>query len=455
MRIGVYLSLIFLPLTSFAQMEVSLQEAIDMAVLNSVQLQQTQLQLQSEKALSYLSWRQWLPQVSFGYSESTSQVDAGADQNQAQWSVQGSQLIFDGGQGFVQGKLTQLAITEQERNYLLARDGVADQIFSAFHSLILLEEKAQLQRELVELSAEQETITNTEFSLGLITEVDRLETLLEFQSLEIDLKQTESELEQSYFAFKDALGLEIQTDLRVQGTVPMDYQGITISDDQNELLDTAVAFNGEIRSLGAQIESLRTQKGLYDMGWLPVVSLQGEAKLYGAQYPLDQWDYTLTLAVQLPIPGLPITTSLTLGSTPPTSESTSSSINVSPLPDLGFIAEGVQFRNQFSALSIQYEKAILSLQGQIAAISVQHRLLKESLVLQKEKQDIQARRLSIMQRQLELGEIKRVDFVKAQIALLEQEVSLREAIIQLMILERQVESLLGLAMGELTGRTLQ
>jgi outer membrane protein TolC len=353
------------------------------------------------------------------------------------------------------GKLTQLSFTEQERNYLLARDAVADQIFSAFHSLILLEEKLRLQEDLVLLSNDQRTITDKEFELGLITEVDRLETYLEFQSLEISLKQTQSDLEQSYFAFKDALGLDIETEIQVEGTVPLEYQGITLRTDQSALLDTAVAFNREIRSLAAQIESLRTQKGLYDMGWLPVVSLQGEAKISGAQYPLDQWDYSMTLAVQLPIPGLPITTSLTLGSTPPTSENTSTAVNFSPLPDLNFIAEGVQFRNQFAALSIQYEKAILSLQGQIAAISVQHRLLKESLVLQKEKQSIQSRRLNIMQRQLELGEIKRVDFIKAQISLLEQEVSLREAVIQLMILERQIESLLGLGMGELTGRNLQ
>jgi outer membrane protein TolC len=455
MRIWFLIFTLFLPLTGFSQLNISLREAIDMAVQSSVQLQQTQLQLQSEKALSYLEWRQWLPQISFGYSENTSQVDAGPDQNQAQWSVQGSQLIFDGGQSFVRGKLTQLSFTEQERNYLLARDAVADQIFSAFHSLILLEEKLRLQEDLVLLSNDQRTITDKEFELGLITEVDRLETYLEFQSLEISLKQTQSDLEQSYFAFKDALGLDIETEIQVEGTVPLEYQGITLRTDQSALLDTAVAFNREIRSLAAQIESLRTQKGLYDMGWLPVVSLQGEAKISGAQYPLDQWDYSMTLAVQLPIPGLPITTSLTLGSTPPTSENTSTAVNFSPLPDLNFIAEGVQFRNQFAALSIQYEKAILSLQGQIAAISVQHRLLKESLVLQKEKQSIQSRRLNIMQRQLELGEIKRVDFIKAQISLLEQEVSLREAVIQLMILERQIESLLGLGMGELTGRNLQ
>ena len=78
-----------------------------------------------------------------------------------------------------------------------------------------------------------------------------------------------------------------------------------------------------------------------------------------------------------------------------------------------------------------------------------YRLLVKRLVLQRRSIASQERKTHVMAKQLEIGEIKRIDYVTAETQVAQARSSLIEQVVQLMITERGLERLLGLEEGGL------
>jgi outer membrane protein TolC len=78
-----------------------------------------------------------------------------------------------------------------------------------------------------------------------------------------------------------------------------------------------------------------------------------------------------------------------------------------------------------------------------------HAQKQRGLALARRQIDLLGRKIAIMGRQLELGEVKRVDYMKLQTQLARDRTSLLQEVLQLLESERAFERLLGIDAGEL------
>lgn len=448
-RIVSVLAIIFIFTLPLNSIELTLEQAGELAVEVSPDLRQLGAQIHGATINHKRGIANYFPVISLSGSQNNSIRIESSDSRQLAFNAQITQPIYNGGRTRIGRQLSVIEIDLQRQNLIKQEDALLDQVWELFYGIIIQEEKVELYKKTMEITLQQLKISELQLELGEITELDHLEASLQASSLSLMISEEERSLKQMEFQLKQILQIDPVQEMELIGELPINYEGMTIESTPETLFQVALANNLELDGYEFELTRQRTQLQLSNRTYLPQISLKGNFQLSDNDLPLQNFNYSIGLDISFPFRNFPLTMSIGYSETPGQEFSSYNSQNISSNNDYSHLAN-----DQISELSIEVaqEKIDLfvdSLRSNIFFFIQNLEDQKFSLDLQRQELEILSKRTELMNLQLDLGEIKLLDYLEAEMELAQKKQALLEACLALKKQERELEKLLGLSIGEL------
>ncbi len=428
---------------------ITLAEAERRALASSTALRILALRVRAASRGYTLSLRRFLPSVSLGASSDRQVTLAAPDSSQVRWTMSLVQPLFDAGRSIAARRLSAVELAIGEREAAAQREQVVDEVRTRFVRLLVARRKLAIQEDSLESAQAQLTLARVELGLGSLREVDVLETELEAVAVELDLQETRAGLEEEEYAFKRLLGMDPGAPLALEGTVDPSYAGIVPGADSAAMQRLALEASREIDSQRLAVNrSLEELKAL-GRWFLPDISLQVDLALSGTRYPLQSPQASATLTVSFPWPAAPLQLTASGGSIPRTQSQASLAASVPVLEDPGAAVNVALARAAWEsgALALADLEREVAFQVTVRASALERQ--RAALALRRRRLEMEERTTAILARQLDLGEARRLDYVRAETSLARSRAAQLESVLALQEAERAFEQLLGLPRGGL------
>ncbi|MBN2049762.1 MAG: TolC family protein [Spirochaetales bacterium] len=436
-------------------LEVDLGEAESLALSSSADLRHGREQLRLATLNRTLDIRAFLPQVALRYSDRYHRVLHGEDSESYSLVFDIRQPLFDGGRSHSARKLSAVQLELQAASLDAAIETVKDTLWRSFHQLLLTGEELRLQRELYDLSSEELKITRLKQELGSITEIDYLDAMMNLQGQEIGILETESRKKTQETAFLFLLGLDSRLtedeELILRGDIDRQYPGLALSPEDRRIYEeTALARNLDLRKQSAAILQAYSQRRLTRTSFIPAVNLEVSVSFSGDRLPMQDTGYSAGISLEVPWDPFPLSGSSELSVQGEHTRSNGLAGETSILPDIAYIGNyrtaELQLSRELSAL----EEMKKEISHNLSALLETHRQRRLALDLLRQRQELQKRKLQILEARNNLGEVPELTLLEARTDYYEGEISLGESVLDLLLCERELEQLLGLGIGELT-----
>jgi outer membrane protein TolC len=253
---------------------------------------------------------QYLPQLSltFGNSENI-RMDA-SDTYSYKASAEISQPIFNGGRNIAGRSLTRRQLMQQQNQLDLQEETVLDQVWEIYFGILSQKKKIDLYTRSLAIVETQVAVSEVQFQLGEMTELDFLEGKIQLNNYRSSIAQEELTLTQLEFQLKRLLFLEQWDELVLTDDLSMDYTGIEIPFHIDDLYEMASNNNLSIQEAQINLEALRSQINLNRLVFMPQISLTAQYQLSDNDLPLQNQSYGFSLDITFPFSNLPITASI-------------------------------------------------------------------------------------------------------------------------------------------------
>jgi len=434
-----------------AVLSVTLAEAKARAEAVSSDLRALNLQMLAQEYAYGLGARVFFPTLSLGFTRSDSAASLSpGDSNKNTFSVSLHQPLFDGGRTIFQRRTQKLDLTLQRFGFLQKREALLDQVWDLFHRLLLTAEKRRLQDEFHAVALQQLAVGRTELELGAVTEIDYLDTELEVKKLEAEMRKTKLDEENLLYQLKTLCGLPLSRAVSLEGAIDFAYGGMALLPEPEFWLAVALDRNAEYRRLWFESAKSKEEYKLAETAWVPSVGADLSFTLSGEGFPLYEPGFAFKLTFQFPFNETPLKSSLNASSTSIGQRAFTADVGAAVQPSLNYLADRRLALLKIQVTDGQLQSAEENLRFNIEQFLKNHAAEKENLALQKETLALLDRKRRVTREQLGIGEIKRVDYLKAQNDYYGQEIAIRESILNLIRMERGFEQLLGLEAGELS-----
>ncbi len=404
---------------------IDLEEAINLALGNSVELRYALFNQKIALANLRLGYRQFLPELSVGINQNDSVNYNQLDTHTKQLSLGIQQLIFDAGRLSASMDNQKNQIHLESLNMELSREELVFSIISLYIDIINFRQRKAIQQETYNTALIQYEIAKEELNLGVITELDYLDIDLSFKNLEIELEKTEQEERLLLFKFARALGYDPEAQIPIPtGYINPEYIGFITEYNSEYWLGLAREQSVEFISRRFQIASLNDVLQKSRFSWLPAVSAKFTFTLSGDEYPLTEPGFSIGLNFSFAIPTFPVTAGTTIGKRNPEERSRGYSIS-------GDVADNLQDIYSIRVAKLNLAKASNELVDfetdfrfniQESLINLENH--KQMLNLLFDKLLIEEKRVEIQRLKLDLGEIQRIDYLKSEIKLSELKIEI-------------------------------
>lgn len=428
---------------------IDLPTAEILAVRNSSDLREAQAAIELAERSFHLGIRDFLPKVSLSYSDSASIILFSPDSRSISFSVNASQPLYDGGRALRGRRLREFELELKAWQYGRQKDEVLDSVRSLFFKYLLLESQYRIQVETCELAKRQLEISLVELGIGSIREIDYVEAEIEEASYEAEVAKTGKALDEAVFQLKLALGLRATSDARFCGELDADYSGLDLSGLVPELRRLALAGNPDLLQGRLDLERLAEEARIARSWFIPNISLETGLSVQGQSLPLQSASFSAKLAIQLPSKLFPVSTTVSGGGTPGKQRDLGSSASLSLLDDLSSLDEIAYSEFKYEAAAERARKGLENVEFEIDRLVAAYELARGDLARQRRLLDLESRKKDILEKQVELGEAKRIDYIKAMTKLAGTRVSVIEKAMGLRDMERQIEKIMGAAPGTL------
>lgn len=428
---------------------LDIETAKRLAAAASPELRQGELD--ARVAAEQWTWgvRAFLPTLSVSASGDESVATGGPDSMSKRFSLSLSQLVFDGGKLSYQRRLSAIQLSMARKDLDRKRREVEYQAANLFYAIVAGERKLAITRDLVELSRAQEGIAAKEYSMGKITEVDLIEIQTKVLEAELDLKKAAQELDDQYFELRRMLGLDEGDELLLEGDADPGYAGVDLSGQLERLGVDVLRASDQLEQARLEVESLRAQLSFSERTWIPDVSLSLDCSLSGERFPLNGFNYGLSLSLSFPDPSFP--SSLDIGGRGSSfgergmSESAKVELFRNPAAFLDVASAKLAIQYKLEALDTGRQSLLKGLQR--LALRYENERTVRSLT--QRKLELAQKKRDIALKRLDLGQVTRKDYVVAESELAQARIELFSAWLTIRATEWELESALGLGSGAL------
>ncbi len=428
---------------------LSLREAESLALQSSVALRIQGLQGEAAEERYRRGIRDYLPQLQIAVTAANTVNLAAPDSTCDELSVTVRQPVYNGGRTARQRALSRLQIQLNRHSYRAARAEVLSTAWDEFHQVLVLEAQLAVKRRHLEQSRGQLAIASSERSLGMIREVDLVDTELQASNQELAVRVTEGELLLARYSLKKTLGLPPDHSLLLSGAVDADYEGFSFDCPPALLLATAEEGNLDLQRARFRVAQAETVGALARSRCLPQISANLTLSVSGERLPLQTPGMSFGLTVAFPESDTPIQADLGGAAAGSRSTTKNASLAVSPFRSIVGSLDETEARLELEAA----REALEALQRDVAFQVVQgiagYGRQQETVRLERRSIELERRKLEIMRREVATGAATRVDYVKEEAIAAELEAGHLASILTLLRVERSFERLLGLDPGGL------
>ncbi len=434
---------------SSSPMRLTLREAENMALRSADALRIQELQGEAAEERYRRGFRDYLPQLQLGFTTTGTVNVAAPDTACDELSVTLQQPIYNGGRSATQRALARLQIQLSRHAYRVARAETLASAWDRYYRVLVLEAQLAVKQRYLAQSRRELEIARTERVLGMIREIDLVDTELQATSQEIDVSATESDLVSARYELKKLLGLSTDRELALSETIDTSYEGMAIDEALASLLRVAERGNLDLQTARFRVSQAEAQASFARSRYLPRVSASLTLSVSGQGLPLQTPGMSLGLAIAFPESEVPASTSLSQGVIASQSATRNAALTLSPFQSIvGFLDEAdarLELETaRSSAASLRKDIAFQIAQG-IAG----NRRQRATIQLERRSVELERKKLEVMRREVESGAATRVDYVKEEAIAADREAQLLASLLTLLRGERAIERLLGLDPGEL------
>lgn len=449
LRLITFLIILFTSVTAFGR-KITLDESEQLAINNSFQLQNSRQAASVAYLAHKLGIRDFLPQLSFTYSENRQVKYYNEDADSIQAGVTVTQPVYNGGKSVLQRKLSKVQLNLESASLAKQVEDIKDQVWQQYYQVMVYKKKLDLQEELFGLTQDQLSITKKKYEFGNITEIDFLESEIEVQGLEIEISTTKNSYQQLRAKFNNLLGLDDKTELDLYPEISPDYPGIDLDVSiKDYLYSITINKNLDLETTKFEIMQAKAQYDIATKSFIPTISLEGTVMYSGDQLPLQTPTYSAKINFEFPYKAMPVSTSAGISKKDDLEYSKNQSLTAKPLNDMGFLLDRKSALIQLNQSLEKEEELKKELYFSIKQQLLDLQQKRDALLLNRRALKLQNRKLIVLETKHRLGEVKEIDLLKGRIEYYNQEIAIWEAILELVITERALEKTIGLGLGEL------
>ena len=398
-----------------------------------------------------LAIQEFLPTFDFSISEDDSISMNSSDSRNKSVSININQTLFDGGKRIIAYKMNKtekyFALKSAEQNI----DQFRLTVISQYYTCLLQDTLVKIKSELEKNTKTQLDIIKKEFELGLVLENDYLEYLISYKKILDEKRQAERKKRAEYRLFKVLLGINPETEIYLEPIQQNSNEITCYLEPYIERLwymtkTNSIAIKKNEISLYYTKQQYKYSRRFY----IPEIKFQGGISFSGTEYPLNDPQYSAKFSISFNnIPFMPISLSNSYGFKDSKLKSLNNavggSVNISPDYFYGRDAAKISLQQQIQTNKDEMNSLYENLFNQISAFDDN----LDSISRLEETIELQQKRITISEKQVEKGELKRIDYLNQLISLSEQQIQLEQSKISNISMIRNLEILLCIPFGEL------
>lgn len=280
---------------------LTLDQAIRIGVANSFALKAVGNRQAAVRALIRERWRNYLPDVGVSLSRTRTINEGEVDsvRNEVRLNVQ--QVIFDGGRREMNLEMAKLDALLSQDDFKIAFNQIRLDVQRAYLRALAARGKIALNQKSLSRARLQLRQARVEERVGVATRVQTLTVAARMREVELALQRSINEYRQSIHALKQALNLDFEVQIEIEGDLFKDFFLLPPSADLEELVQRARSERPEIRRALAGVHRLRRELELNENAWIPQVSVGGYVgRAMDSLPPRDRsWGVNITVTFPL------------------------------------------------------------------------------------------------------------------------------------------------------------
>lgn len=235
---------------------ITAESAVEMAVNNNLTIRSEDYSLSVKRRSRNNRFNAFVPDLTAGssLSKANEKPEIGdyywnlGTNIQAQLSL--SLALFDGIE-YLTAEYEKGLIEREEAVKLLRRDTL-----KSFYNLILMSENIVLLEKNIATAEKRYRQADINFRNGLASELERLRSRVTYEQLKPDLVELKNSFRKAMLSFKQMLGLELESEIRLEGVIAPETYTIEV----NELIFSSLPDRLDVQKLISSIKLLNISK---------------------------------------------------------------------------------------------------------------------------------------------------------------------------------------------------
>ena len=442
--------LFFVPLQ--AQIVISsAQEAIDLGLTKSEQLQYWELQMNYELQAARLDFGSFLPSIGISYGEKDLVVEKSGDSRKKDLQFTVTQLLFDGGVSYNLYELNRIRSLYKYQELEIEKQKIKIHILDMYYEIVMLKKKLDIQNNIINLGEKNLEIIKKEHALRLTLELDLLEYEISLFKIYQEKKQLEDALQKSMRDFKRTLGLSPESELHITETHEIPFiKNCTLIGKKDYFINQAKNHNYQLKLNELELLYSKKQNGFLQKNFFPKIYFESSITFSGTDFPLRQPDYNFGLKFNFsqntPVP-------VTFSSTGTVKENALTALNsfatVNLNPDFTFFIREKLGKIAVMQQEMQKIDSEEKLYKNIEDLLIYHDSLLQDLSYMKMILDVYSQKIKILETGVKNGTVNGLDVFKALNEEATQKIDFYEKQIEICMVVRNIELICGIPLGGL------
>ncbi len=442
--------LFFVPLQ--AQIVISsAQEAIDLGLTKSEQLQYLELQMNYELQAARLDFGSFLPSIGISYGEKDLVVEKSGDSRKKDLQFTVTQLLFDGGVSYNLYELNRIRSLYKYQELEIEKQKIKIHILDMYYEIVMLKKKLDIQNNIINLGEKNLEIIKKEHALGLTLELDLLEYEISLFKIYQEKKQLEDALQKSMRDFKRTLGLSPESELHITETHEIPFiKNCTLIGKKDYFINQTKNHNYQLKLNELELLYSKKQNGFLQKNFFPKIYFESSITFSGTDFPLRQPDYNFGLKFNFsqntPVP-------VTFSSTGTVKENALTALNsfatVNLNPDFTFFIREKLGKIAVMQQEMQKIDSEEELYKNIEDLLIYHDSLLQDLSYMKMILDVYSQKIKILETGVKNGTVNGLDVFKALNEEATQKIDFYEKQIEICMVVRNIELICGIPLGGL------
>lgn len=286
-----------------APRRVTLDEAVEMALRNSPQLDRSEALLETSEFDRLDAVGDFLPDLNLGYGfsdASTGRLDpTGQAITTTSWTLQlqGSLELFDGFRRFNSLTGSRRRVAAEEARHRRSRYETILDVSRAYYDAVARRELVRVEEDRVERQEAQLELVRQQVELGQANRSDLLRSRVDRNRARLDLLTARNEARAATFSLARAVGV----DRRLAPVREASLEVSPLPYDRQELVRRALDNGPSVVSARAEAEAREAEVATARSAYLPSLTFQGGWAWQNSEFPPGNRSWSILLQGSLPL----------------------------------------------------------------------------------------------------------------------------------------------------------